>query len=162
MQEVNTQYKPRTYKESKAAKRHQLFVDTLLSDPNRNAAQSYMKVYPNCSYETARQNASQLLTKPYVNEQIAKREAEILEKLKRNTEITREKIIDYIIEDKIDAKRDKQHSVSMKGNELLAKMQGYLVDKQVNLNMSLEDLMEVMSKNSNNHAEHNDTQETKD
>lgn len=142
--ETKPKYKPRTYKDSKAAKRHQLFIENLISDPDRNATKAYQKVYPNCSYQTAIQNSSQLLTKTYINEQIEKREAEILAKTKNNTEITRDLILTQIQTDRIDAKCDKQHSVAMKGNELLARIKGYLVDKSITMSISFEDYLKEM------------------
>ena len=125
----------------KPADRHRLFIEYLLSDPERNATKNYLKVYPNCSYDVARSNAAQLLAKSSIQEIITKRSAELLEKSKLSTEITKDLILTQIQTDRADAKSDKQHSVAMKGNELLARMQGYLVDKSINLSMSLEDFI---------------------
>lgn len=151
--------KPRLSGKNKVNLRHNLFVDYYLADPDKNATKAYLKVYPNCSYNTANSNSSQLLAKTSIKELIAQKEAEILKKSEENVILSRNQLLQQIQTDRIDAKNDKQHSVAMKGNELYAKINGYIIDRQVTLNTSLEDLIANINKN---RAEHIDTQEEKD
>tara|TARA_R110000868_G_scaffold112527_4_gene303022 strand:+ start:470 stop:880 length:411 start_codon:yes stop_codon:yes gene_type:complete len=72
------------------------------------------------SEKTAHTQANENLTKPYIQEAISEAQSKDSEKLN----ITRESLLKDIQGIMEDATKDSQHSVSMKGIELMAKMLG--------------------------------------
>lgn len=121
-----------------------MFVDYLLNDPERNATNAYLKVYPNVSYDVAKSNSSKLLTKSNLKEIIQQRNEEILAKSEINAVITKEKIISDIERISQKAEEKEQFSPALKGKELIGKELGMFRDQQINLNVSLEDFIRNM------------------
>lgn len=141
--------KPRLSGKNKVNLRHNLFVDYYLSDPERNGLRAYQKVYPNCSYNTANSNSSQLLAKTSIKELIEQKNQELQSKIKDSSIFTREKIMLDIERISQKAEDKEQFSPALKGKELIGKELGMFIDKQVNLNMSLEDLIKQVAETNN-------------
>ena len=134
----------RSHKRDKVNFRHSQVIEYLLSDPERNATNAYLKVYPNVSYDTAKANVSVLLTRPNLKEMIAKRTAEIEKKSRDLTQITVNEILQ-----KIDTVYDRaieldKLSDANKSAELLGKYKGIFIDKSITLSVSLEDFIAAM------------------
>lgn len=75
-------------------KEHIEFIDTYLKK-GYNATTAYMKVYPDCTYESARALSSKLLTNVNVKELIDEKKAEMMDELGIDM-ITQLKQLEYI------------------------------------------------------------------
>lgn len=117
--------------------KHKQFADFYLSDPTRNARQAYKKVYPKSKDNAADVSASVLLKNPKVKAYIEK----INQKTTEQVELTREMVINQIIEDRKKANELKQVAVAMKGNELLGKHLGMFTENINVKDTTFEDIL---------------------
>lgn len=117
--------------------KHKQFADFYLSDPTRNARQAYKKVYPKSKDNAADVSASVLLKNPKVKAYIE----EINQRTTEQVELTREMVINQIIEDRKKANELKQIAVAMKGNELLGKHLGMFTDNVNVKDTTFEDIL---------------------
>jgi phage terminase small subunit len=86
---------------------------------------AYTEAYPNCSEESARREASRLLTNVDIYEYM-----EVLGKEIANRDIiTVQEVLEGIKEDIKDAKEVKQYSAALKGRELLGKYLKMFTDR---------------------------------
>ena len=101
----------------KLTAKRQKFVKCYLSNGMNGAKAAVQAGY---SERTARKIANNLLTLVDIQEAISKQQ----KKETKNLGITRETLLQDIIDIMTDAKNDVQHSVRMKGVELMTKMLG--------------------------------------
>ena len=100
-------------------KKHQLFIDNYFLH-KMNGLQAYLASYPGVSIETAKVNASKLLTKTNIKEEIAKRQ----ELISKEYEVKKEDLIKDLIDIK-NTNKDTDSYAAMKAIEILNKMLGH-------------------------------------
>lgn len=116
--------------------KHRKFVEYYLSDPSRNATTAYLKIYPKSRPNVAAAAVSRLLKNVNVLNEIKRIENIALQKL----EITEDRIIQQIVQDREDARKAKQYSVAMKANELLGRSMG-MFEKMQASGITFEDIL---------------------
>ena len=72
--------------------KHKAFINAYLKDPARNASKAYKKIYPRVNNETARRNASRLLTNAHISAFIESIEKKTTEKVELDLVWVKEKL----------------------------------------------------------------------
>lgn len=124
---------------------HEQFAKTYALDPQKklNAAQAYLKTYPESSYSAARNSSSELLAKPHVKNRIS----ELLDQ--QGLSVTH-------LNDKLRSLTDaKSEDVQLRATRLGYELHGVL-DKDQNMNNQQNIQVNILQ--INNHQDTNDTQ----